>query len=178
MATDAPAMPPMHTSTHEILRPDTSMKPPDGSVVMTVGLTPRAFDLIGDVRHVEQTFRHFVDIRGEIPDGVPLCMLHWEGFKRTASDELYHAQWANATGDRPLTLPFAAAVVAVNQSAISDAYKTITGEESGWIYKVRARPEAMETARKLRLVMSEEEYNAMCDRQEEAEDAEASRSYP
>ena len=67
-------MPPMYTSTHEILRPDTSASPPDGSVVMSVGLTPRAFDLIGDVRHVEQTFRHFVDICGEIPEGVPLCM--------------------------------------------------------------------------------------------------------
>ena len=64
VATDAPAMPPMYTSTHEILRPDTSASPPDGSVVMSVGLTSRAFDLIGDVRHVEQTFRHFVDIRG------------------------------------------------------------------------------------------------------------------
>ena len=178
VATDAPAMPPMYTSTHEILRPDTSASPPDGSVVMSVGLTSRAFDLIGDVRHVEQTFRHFVDIRGEIPEGVPLCMLHWEGFKRTASDELYHAQWVNATGDRPLTLPFAAAVVAVNQAAISEAYKTIKADESGWIYKVRARPETMETARKLGLVMSEEQYLAMCDRQEEQEDAEASRSYP
>ena len=36
----------------------------------------------------------------------------------------------------------------------------------------------METARKLGLVMSEEQYLAMCDRQEEQEDAEASRSYP
>jgi glycine cleavage system H lipoate-binding protein len=141
-------MPPMYTSTHEILRPDTSASPPDGSVVMSVGLTSRAFDLIGDVRHVEQTFRHFVDIRGEIPEGVPLC------------------------------LPVAAAVVAVNQAAISEAYKTIKADESGWIYKVRARPETMETARKLGLVMSEEQYLAMCDRQEEQEDAEASRSYP
>ena len=75
-------------------------------------------------------------------------------------------------------IAFAAAVVAVNQAAISEAYKTIKADESGWIYKVRARPETMETARKLGLVMSEEQYLAMCDRQEEQEDAEASRSYP
>ena len=93
----------MYTSTHEILRPDTSA-PPDGSVVMSVGLTSRAFDLIGDVRHVEQTFRHFVDIRRD-PGGRAPVHAALGGFKRTASDELYHAQWANATGDRPRPCP-------------------------------------------------------------------------
>jgi glycine cleavage system H lipoate-binding protein len=47
---------------------------------MTVGLTDRALDLIGDVRRIDALPRAGADMHA----GAPLATLHWEGFKRTA----------------------------------------------------------------------------------------------
>jgi hypothetical protein len=106
-----PPPPPLYTSTHEVLRPESVA--PDGAVTMTVGLTERAFDMIGDVKRIET----MVDTGAAVGAGEQLMKLHWEGFKRTASDELYHALWANVSDHRGLALPFAASVVGVNGMA-------------------------------------------------------------
>ena len=99
------------TTTHEVLRPLSVA--PDGAVTLTVGLTERAFDLIGDVRRVENP----AEPGASVPAGAPLAKLHWEGFRRTASDELYHAVWANAEGIRALSLPFPSTVTRVHREA-------------------------------------------------------------
>jgi|AntAceMinimDraft_11_1070367.scaffolds.fasta_scaffold669818_1 hypothetical protein len=45
---------------------------------------------------------------------------------RAASDELYHASWANVSDRRGMSLPFAAHVLGVNARAVDDPYKTVT----------------------------------------------------
>lgn len=163
--------PPLYTSTHEVLRLE-SIDSHNGAVTMTVGLTERAFDLIGDVKTIEA----LVDAGAAVGAGGKIMNLHWEGFRRTASDELYHAIWANVSDYRGLSLPFAASVVDVNGRAMADPYKTVTAGEGGWVVKVTASRAALEAAGGE--LMNAEQYRVMCEREEEEEDAAASRSYP
>ena len=164
---------PLYTSTHEVLRPE-SVDPSDGAVTMTVGLTERAFDLIGDVKKIDTLVPEGVAVGA----GETIANLHWEGFRRTASDELYHAMWANVSDNRTISLPFAASVVGVNAAAMEDPYKAVTPSDSGWVVRVKASRAAMEAADAGGAIMGEERYRAVCEREEEEEDAAASRSYP
>ena len=169
-----PSVPPcMYTRTHEVLRPESIDE--EGSVTMTVGLTPRALDLIGDVKAIDRV----VDPGARVGAGGNLASLHWEGFRRTASDELYHAVWSNVSSRRPLALPFAASVVGFNGAAVADPYKTVTADAGGWVLRVTASRAALEAAaRDEGALMCAGEYAEMCEREEEEEEAAASRSYP
>lgn len=160
------------TTTHEVLRPLSVA--PDGAVTLTVGLTERAFDLIGDVRRVENP----AEPGASVPAGAPLAKLHWEGFRRTASDELYHAVWANAEGIRALSLPFPSTVTRVHREAAEDPYRHVTPGPRGWVVEVSATQSALEAAKRAGAVMGEEAYAKLCESEEEEEDAAASRSYP
>jgi len=105
---------------------------------MTVGLTEHAFDIIGDVRAVEAVDAEEADgwrrrrhhhhhaaaaAAAAGPSSTLLARLHWEGFKRTASDELYHASWANVSDVRDVAVPFPATLVGLNAAAVGEPYK-------------------------------------------------------
>ena len=173
---------PMYTRTHEILRPRVRTEAPgpstsgasDEFVFVRVGLADRAFDEIGDVKAIAGVAAAGSRLRR----GENFCVLSWEGFKRTASDELYHTVWANASGDRDFAAPFACEVVDVNASALADAYSVVCGSEKGWIVEVRVTREALRAAVRDGVLLSEEKYAEVCDAQERVDDAAASRAYP
>jgi hypothetical protein len=76
----------------------------------TMGLTERAFDLIGDVRKLEA----LVEEGASVGAGQKLMDAHWEGYKRGASDELYHARWSVVADTRGVSLPVTATVLGLN----------------------------------------------------------------
>ena len=84
-----------------------------------------------------------------------LLVLRWEGFKRTASDELYHAVWANTEGVRNFRLPFQSEVVKFNKNALADPYKTVGPSEKGWIAEISVDRHVLELALKNGDVMEE-----------------------
>ena len=178
----------MFTTSHEVLRPraatsaattstsssSSSTSSTSSTVVLTVGLTERAFDLIGDVRAVAD----LAPAGASVAASAPLATLEWEGFRRTASDELYHASWANVSGARPLALPFPSDVVEANDAVVGDPYAKMTAGAEGWVAAVEVTTEALREAMRSGAVMGEREYAEMCEREEEEEDANASKSYP
>ena len=174
---------PMYTRTHEILRPRALPTAPsapstsgasDAFVLVRVGLADRAFDEIGDVKAIAR----LAETGTSVCRGENVCVLRWEGFKRTASDELYHAVWANASGDRDFTAPFTCDVVAFNEKALADPYGVVCGTEKGWIVEVRVTRGALQAAARDGHLLSEDEYAEVCDAQEREQDAAASRAYP
>ena len=173
---------PMYTRTHEILRPRVRTEAPEPStsganhefVFVRVGLADRAFDEIGDVKVIAGV----AAVGSRLRRHENICVLSWEGFKRTASDELYHAVWANASGDRDFAVPFPCEVVDFNVSALADPYSVVCSTEKGWIVEVRVTRAAFQAAVHDGVLLSEEKYAEVCDAQEREEDAAASRSYP
>lgn len=175
---------PMYTPTHEIVRPralpsapsltSTSGSSRDAFVLVRVGLADRAFDEIGDVKAITR----LAETGKRVSRGETVGVLKWEGFKRTASDELYHAVWANATGNRDFTMPFTCEIVAFNEKALADPYRVVCGTEKGWIAEVRVTRAALQAAVRDGDLLSEEKYAEVCDAQEREEDAAASRAYP
>ena len=104
--------------------------------------------------------------------GENLAHMHWEGFKRTASDELYHAVWANTSGERGISLPFAAKVVEYNPAALEDPYKVIGPSPEGWLVRVEVTSAELTAAP----LLDQADYVELCEREEELEDAGASVS--
>ena len=181
----------MYTRTHEILRPIADAQSEQGElksssggagndegsvdfVSLRVGLTDRTFDLIGDVKGIGEA----VSVGDTVNSHENMLLLSWEGFTRTASDELYHAVWANTEGVRKLSLPFQSQVVGFNDDALSDPYMVVGPSEKGWIAQIKVSRQVLEQAVENGQVMGEEKYQEMCDAEEEEEFAAASRAYP
>ena len=61
--------------------------------------------------------------------------------QRTASDELYHAVWANAVGVRRVSSPVAGQLLAVNE-ALSPSQL----DETTWLARLRVRRSAWDAA--------------------------------
>ena len=61
--------------------------------------------------------------------------------QRTASDELYHAVWANTTGVRRVSSPLAGQLVAVN-----DRLQPKMLDETTWLARLRVRRSAWDAA--------------------------------
>ena len=176
---------PMYTHTHEIVRPralpsapsapSTSGEPrDDNTMLVRVGLAERAFDEIGDVKAITR----LAETGFRLSRGETVCVLKWEGFKRTASDELYHAVWANATGNRDFTMPFTCEILAFNEKALADPFKVVCGAEVGWIVECRVTLSEIRSAVNEGHLLSEKQYAEVCDAQEREQDAAASRAYP
>ena len=90
-----------------------------------LSLTPYFLDKIGDVtdliadssfvgRNIDATQSLGVEIK-------------WEGYTRTAADELYHAVWSNTDAIEQLCLPF---------PCIVNKYNVSAGDECGWLVEV------------------------------------------
>jgi hypothetical protein len=62
--------------------------------------------------------------------------------QRTASDELYHATWANATGVRRVLLPLPARLLAVNSGLDPAAL-----DERTWLARLHVRRSVWDTWR-------------------------------
>ena len=162
----ATPQPTLFTKTHEVFTRsgEASSSVASGDVTLTVGLSERALDLIGDVKRVEP----LVALGATAPAGSHVAHVHWDGYRRTASDELYHAVWAHAKDVRRVGLPFAATVLAFNSDEAAVTSK------HGWIVKVRAAAADVLRAG----LLDEEAYTQHCIDEEKAEDARASQSYP
>jgi glycine cleavage system H lipoate-binding protein len=153
------------TRTHEIIRERNVAL--DGATTYEIGMAERAFDIIGDVRAIET--RRAVGERARA--GETLLEITWRGFRRTASDELYHARWANAEGKREIPAPFDCVVREINADAVQDPYGNVRGPETTLIV-VEAREGA--GAR----LMDDEAYETFVEAEEIAEADAANQSYP
>jgi hypothetical protein len=123
-----------------------------------MGLGSDALDQIGDVRRIAWQAPP-PGPPGDTPAQAVLADLHWDGFmarardalvlrccalaephsrlacaQRTASDELYHATWANASGVRRVLLPLPARVLALNTALQPDAL-----DERAWLAQLHVR---------------------------------------
>ena len=153
------------TTTHEVVRERAVAV--DGATTHEIGMSERAFDVIGDVRKIET--RRAVGERARA--GETLLEISWRGFRRTASDELYHARWANAEGTREIAAPFDCVVREINEDAVRDPYGRVRGPETTLIV-VESRERA--GAR----LMDEEAYETFVEAEEMAEADAANESYP
>jgi hypothetical protein len=70
---------------------------------------------------------------------IPACL---HPTQRTASDELYHATWANATGVRRVLLPLPARLLAVNSDLDPAAL-----DERTWLARLHVRRSVWDTWR-------------------------------
>ena len=61
--------------------------------------------------------------------------------QRTASDELYHAVWANATGVRRVSSPLGGQLLAVNHALAPSQL-----DETTWLARLRVRRSAWDAA--------------------------------
>ena len=137
-------------------------------------MADKAFDEIGDVRSI----RVVQPVGSKVEADATMCVLSWEGFKRTASDELYHAVWANATGERDFAAKFPCEIVNHNERALQDPYAVVCSTEKGWICEVAVSKASLEKALRDGDLFLEETYLEYLDAQEREEDAAASRAYP
>ncbi|KAK3272674.1 hypothetical protein CYMTET_19045 [Cymbomonas tetramitiformis] len=110
-------------------------------VTIRVGWSDEQLDEVGDVHHVE-----VVTEEGSCCEAhSPVARLHWEGFQITAADELYHTQWANATGVVPLTLPSPTRVIEFNKTIMQNPGKELSSEEESWIVRVEVSKIALQS---------------------------------
>ena len=153
-----------YTTSHEIVRANGVL---NKNGIFKIGIAPRGFELIGDVRRIEP-----VKASGEFARrGDAVLKAHWTGFARSASDELYHATWANAKGVREVVMPFDGVVVRFNAEALKDAYGAVRGPET-WLVEVAASENSA------RGLLDEKAYREMCEIEEIEEAREANASYP
>lgn len=104
------------------------------TTTLDVKLSDAELDAIGDPTSVT-----FPSIGEHVPAGRPVASVAWEGFQRSASDELYHAVWANAQGVKCITLPFSATVVKVNRQLVDQPDSLLGPNEVPWMVRVEAR---------------------------------------
>jgi len=121
----------------------------DGEVSLRVGFTEAAFEEIGDVVRVRAATE-----KEKLPPHGRLVELHWEGYKRSSSDELYHARWESAEGTASLQLPFAATVTATNAEALAENGARV---DEQWLVQVRCARDVLSAFPTL----SEREYAAV-----------------
>ena len=146
----------------------------DEFVFVRVGLADRAFDEIGDVKVIAAVAAAGSRLRRD----ENVCVLSWEGFKRTASDELYHAVWANASGDRRFAAPFAVRSRRDQRERARRSVRRRVRHGEGMDRGVAGDARGAQSAVRDGDLLSEEKYAEVCDAQEREEDAAASRAYP
>jgi hypothetical protein len=155
---------PRFTRTHEVV---TRTHTHGEASMFAVGIAGRGFDLMGDCRRVEPVAQSGAMARR----GETLVKAHWDGFSRSASDELYHATWANASGVREVKMPFDGRVVRFNVEALKNPYMNVRGPDT-WLVEIAAASDSSNT------LLDEDAYEAMCDQEEVDEMDAANASYP
>lgn len=134
-----------HTEAPDVwMHPLPLTSPAHASLVdVDVGLTAQLLDAIGDVEAIEWT--------APVEPQRVVARLSWSGFTRTASDELYHAVWANARGVRSVALPVSGTVLARNEQ-VGAAPRAL--DEHTWLVKLRVDREELERWRATRSSLS------------------------
>ena len=82
---------------------------------LEMGLTQRGLEDVGDVTAmksmvVSSNHRH----PSVVSQHDDLAIIEWEGFTRSSSDELYHAQWGTFSGETRLKAPINAIIKEIN----------------------------------------------------------------
>mmetsp|Transcript_7692 Transcript_7692/g.19548 ORF Transcript_7692/g.19548 Transcript_7692/m.19548 type:complete len:220 (-) Transcript_7692:723-1382(-) len=86
------------------------------SVTVLLGISEEGLDEFGEPTKITCV----AQAGQQLEKGDKLLDIHWEGYQRTASDELYHAVWDVVEGKRALKLPFAAQVCSYNAAILRD----------------------------------------------------------
>lgn len=104
------------------------------NVTVTLGISDEGLDEFGEPGTVVCA----AQLGEELKKGDKLLDIHWEGYQRTASDELYHAVWDVVSGTRTLTLPFAARVLEYNSEIIKEPGTLLSAdsERENWLVKL------------------------------------------
>lgn len=100
---------PLFTSTHVEMYPTVSS---GNTKTYRVAPSDYLLDSIGDVINSNPGGK----VGTVVEAGQPLFTLDWEGYYRSASDELYHAIWENTEGSKHAVLACSATIVEVNET--------------------------------------------------------------
>mmetsp|Transcript_17061 Transcript_17061/g.44690 ORF Transcript_17061/g.44690 Transcript_17061/m.44690 type:complete len:170 (+) Transcript_17061:51-560(+) len=74
-----------------------------------------------------------------LPAGHQVAQISWSGYKRSASDELYHASWnEQVQGSTDIRLPFAATILEANLDVLKDPSRLLLPDTVTWILRARA----------------------------------------
>eukprot|EP00873_Tetraselmis_striata_P041540 jgi/Tetstr1/461804/TSEL_000092.t1 len=105
------------------------------SVTVLLGISEEGLDEFGEPTKITCV----AQAGQQLEKGDKLLDIHWEGFQRTASDELYHAVWDVVEGKRALKLPFAAQVCSYNAAILRDPGNLLCAntEQENWLVKLR-----------------------------------------
>lgn len=76
------------------------------ALLVTLGVGDVVLNTIGDVKSIEW--------KQQGGATSPVAVLHWTGFLRSDSDELYHATWKNTEGAHNVHVPVRGTVLALN----------------------------------------------------------------
>jgi len=102
----------------------------------------------------------------QLGSGAKLLDIQWEGFARTASDELYHAVWRNVTGTRSVEMPFAARVLRYNHQVLADPGQLLAADEEreNWLVQLEVPAETLQLLRSQ--LLSRNDFLAFLEEQE------------
>ena len=84
---------------------------------LEMGLTQRGLEDVGDVTAMKAlitTSNHHRQHHHSVSQHDDLAIIEWEGFTRSSSDELYHAQWGTFSGETRLKAPINAIIKEIN----------------------------------------------------------------
>lgn len=94
--------------------------------------------------------------------------LHWEGYKQSDGDELYHTVWDNVNGVFHFKLPFDCVVVKLNNEALENleslSFDNDKNIDKGWLLEVDVN-----VADTLPVLMDEGDYSSRFKRDVESE---------
>ncbi|KAF5834057.1 hypothetical protein DUNSADRAFT_9407 [Dunaliella salina] len=83
--------------------------------------------------------KHFPIPNQTLSTKLPIISAGWSGYKRSASDELYHASWnEQVQGTTDIRLPFAATILEANSEVLEDPSRLLHPDTVTWILRARA----------------------------------------
>ena len=101
-----------------------------------IGLTQRGLDNLGSIKKIEYnipppTSPTSITNTVVAREQNPLLTFHWEGYKTTFADELYHAVWDSVEGTHSLASPLTGSLIEYN-----DEKELYCLEANDWIYSL------------------------------------------
>ena len=117
-----------------------------------IGFTRAGVEQLGSVSRVDKC----LEVGDKVEPGNTLITLSWEGYKRTAADELYHAVWDSIEGTTALRSPIHCTLTGLNDlEGLLEAQGPLNDEDV-WLCEVAFEEHALSNSQSL---LDEDRYN-------------------
>lgn len=110
-----------------------------------MGFTRAGVEQLGTVSNARQC----VKVGADVKPGTPLISLFWEGYTRSAADELYHAVWESIEGATELKSPICCTLTRVNDLAVLLEAQGPLNDEDVWLCEVEFDEHALSGSKSL-----------------------------